>query len=447
MKHNLAKVLGLEQLTDERVTFNPSQDEIEQTQVKEFHQYLEDHQQATDVALEAISSAHAYGQIIQKNNSTDKTTYELLKVAVEQLKEKTGVYTQGMALESTSSISYKQESLQDIKDFIKKVWEAIKKAFFAMINKVKAFVESLFDKSKKTKQTLDEAKDAAEEFSKEVKNAPKTEKEGGDYDSQYFKNSKESPAFIVDEKISQYIGTEKKSDFTFDKVSEKIGDFYDELADYVHELKMINLYGLLLKYTNGNRDYLYQRSKSTPSHTDSIDNSKFNKELGGALGPAIKITFDDTAETSIDIQFKEAIRYVAPINPLEMEVDDDIFHYLMKIQKLSEDLLKDIRRIEPEMNEFFKEQQTTYDYIKSDDTTALERVKEIKANNERFLGAARGVFLLKTRLNAHMEDFVKCFSDYIKENISYYKAHIAADLKSKNYVEPKDFEKYYKENN
>lgn len=166
MKHNLAKVLGLEQLTDERVTFNPSDNEIQEQEVKQFHQYLEDHQQATEVALESVGSAHAFGHVIQKNNSTDKTTYELLKVAVEQLKEKTGVMTQSVSLESLDSLSYKEESLQGVKNFISKVIEAIKKAFIVLVEKVKAFFKGLFDKDKSIQKEEKETIKQSEEFQK-----------------------------------------------------------------------------------------------------------------------------------------------------------------------------------------------------------------------------------------------------------------------------------------
>lgn len=166
MKHNLAKVLGIEQLAEDRAAFIPTEEQVQQTRAVTFHRYLEDHGQATEAALEAINSANAFSSVIQKNNSTDKVAYELLKIAVEQLKEKTGVVTQGTALESLDPVNYKTEGLQDIKKAVVAIWEAIKKAFFAMVDKIKAFFKGLFDKDKALKKDEEETLKQAENFQK-----------------------------------------------------------------------------------------------------------------------------------------------------------------------------------------------------------------------------------------------------------------------------------------
>ena len=168
MKQNLAKVLGMEEHAQQVPAVLSEEQKLQQSQT-DMEQYLEGHQQATEVALEAIGNAQEFAYVIGKNNSQDKATYELLKVAVEQLKEKTGVYAQSTALESIDRHNYKTEALQDVKEFIKKVWEAIKKAFFSMVDKVKAFFKTRFTFGKKVEVKVRTAQDDIEEFEKELK--------------------------------------------------------------------------------------------------------------------------------------------------------------------------------------------------------------------------------------------------------------------------------------
>lgn len=448
MKTNLAKVLGLEQHTDERVTFNPSEDDIQQQEVKEFHQYLEDHQQATEVALEAIGSAHAYGEIIQKNNSTDKTTYELLKVAVEQLKEKTGVVTQGTALESLDPVNYKTEGLQDIKKVVVTIWTAIKKAFFTMVDKVKEFIKSLFGKSAKVKESLDEAQEQSKEFSKEAKAAPKTEGDKRDYNEDYFKrhSSNPPPPFSVGKEISQFIGTVNESDFNIKKVSKSIEKFYSDLSDYAHELRMVNLVPLTWRYENTNREFLLGKNSGTPNYDSNFDSSKLSKSVGGFLGPAITFTVSEAAIAEVSINYNDPVRHVQPIDPVEMQEEDDIFYYLTKIHKFSEELAGEMKNMENEMTKFFKEQEKHYNGINTDDESARAKIEQIKKNNNQFLQLSKGVLMLKSRVVTYAYEFVKAFSNYIKANIAYYKAHMATDLNNKGYVTPMDYEEYHKQN-
>lgn len=221
MKHNLAKVLGLEQRIDERVTFNPTEDQIQQSQAEEFHQYLDYHKQATEVSLEAVSSAYAFGSVIQKNNSTDKTTYELLKVAVEQLKEKTGVKARSVALESISKANYKTEALEGIKDFIVKVIKAIKDAFFSMVDKVKAFFKTLFDRNKAIEKEADEiAKDAAK--------------------LDTISSSENDNSFVSEETlkyIGSYSGIDRDALTTIKDFKKKVTTAFNTISRYTYEAK------------------------------------------------------------------------------------------------------------------------------------------------------------------------------------------------------------------
>lgn len=196
MKHNLAKVLGLEEYNQEpNIRVEPTEDEVIQIQQDKFEQEMSDHQETTTEALEAIGNAQALASVIARNDSQDKTAYELLKVAVEQLKEKTGVKTQSVSLESIDKTSYKTEALEDVKKFISKVWEAIKKAFFAMVHKVKDFFKGVFSKSKKLEKEAEEVVDMTDEFIKKY-----NKKAGG--------NKGDAPNVFSDE-VYEYLGREK----------------------------------------------------------------------------------------------------------------------------------------------------------------------------------------------------------------------------------------------
>jgi hypothetical protein len=185
MKKNLAKVLGLEEL-QEVAPPAPSDEQVMQQQTTELSDYMQQTADATEVALESISNALQLQSVIQNSSSTDPTAYAVLRTAVEQLKERTGVKTQTVALEDLSPLSYKTEAIEDIKKFAAKVWEAIKKAFAAMWEKIKAFFSWMFNKSASLEKKAEEVKEELNEFEKELKKAPKSEREAKNYSSDYF---------------------------------------------------------------------------------------------------------------------------------------------------------------------------------------------------------------------------------------------------------------------
>lgn len=236
MKNNLAKVLGLEEYNQEpNIRVEPTEDEVIEIQQDKFEQEMSDHREATTEALEAIGNAQALASVIARNNSQDKTAYELLKVAVEQLKEKTGVKTQSVSLESLDKGSYKTEALQDIKNFIAKVIKAIKDAFFAMWEKVKAFFKGLFDRNKSIEKEADQiAKDAAE-LEKEINKAPKTEDQAKNYSSDYFgvkknyfEETKGAGGALA---LGHTPGTTNKTTISSFKTSDKDVDYSDNKYD------------------------------------------------------------------------------------------------------------------------------------------------------------------------------------------------------------------------
>lgn len=235
MKNNLAKVLGLEEYNQEpNIRVEPTEDEVIQIQQDKFVQDMADHSEATTEALEAIGNAQALASVIARNDSQDKTAYELLKVAVEQLKEKTGVKTESVSLENIDKTSYKTEALQDVKNFIVKVWEAIKKAFFSMWDKIKAFFKGLFNRNKSIEKEADEiAKDAAE-LEKEMNKAPKTEEQAKNYSSDYFgikKNYFEETKGGGALALGYTPGTTNKTNVGGFKTSDKDVDYSDNEYD------------------------------------------------------------------------------------------------------------------------------------------------------------------------------------------------------------------------
>ena len=185
MKKNLAKMLGMEEMQQSTVA-EPSYNQQADTKIQEIGQVFDQTQYATDVALESIVSATQLMNVVANNNSTDKVAYSVLKTAVEQLKERTGVYTSSVALEDLSPLNYKSEGIEDIKKFVAKVWEAIKKALSFVKEKVKEFFAWIFKTKTDVVKQAEEAQKKADELEKELHKAPKNENEAKNYKSDYF---------------------------------------------------------------------------------------------------------------------------------------------------------------------------------------------------------------------------------------------------------------------
>lgn len=290
MKHNLAKVLGMEEYNEEpNIRVEPTEDEVIQIEQDKFVQEMADHSEATAEALEAIGNAHELAQVISRNDSTDKTTYELLKVAVEQLKEKTGVKTQSVSLESLDKTSYKTEALQDIKAFVEKIWEAIKKAFFAMVEKVKAFFKGLFDRNKSIEKEADEiAKDAAE-LEKEINKAPKTPEQAKNYSSDYFgvkKNYFEETKGGGVPALGYAPGTTNKTTVGGFKTSDKDVDYSNNEYDRLPGAKGNGADGQSNFFSSDINRYLGINSKSGVSAIDSAfrDFPREVSDMSNAIG-------------------------------------------------------------------------------------------------------------------------------------------------------------------
>lgn len=180
MKKNLAKVLGLEQLQEEIVPV-----QIQEDPLTRFNADVSEHLHAADVALESIGNAVALASVISKSHSEDPVAYAVLRTALEQFKERTGVKTQTVALEDLSPLSYKTEALEDIKKFVTKVWEAIKLAFFSMVQKIKDFFKKIFEKGEVVNKYTENAEYALSKFTKAMEDSPKTSGQAQSYIDDY----------------------------------------------------------------------------------------------------------------------------------------------------------------------------------------------------------------------------------------------------------------------
>lgn len=455
MKNNLAKVLGLEEYNQEpNIRVEPTEDEVIQIQQDNFEQEMSDHQEATTEALEAIGNAQALASVIARNDSQDKTAYELLKVAVEQLKEKTGVKTQSVSLESLDKGSYKTEALEDVKKFISKIWEAIKKAFFAMVDKVKAFVKMLFSSNKKTEDKLDEASKANEEFVKEAKNVPDSPNSNKEYKGDYFKAEKTAPATQAPKAAKQYhqfkpsravadmIGTREASAFTASNVSSRIKSLYSKLEDLVDSIISLKLEVIAQEYERQNKDYS-QGGIAPPSYVSYLKDAKIDRFIDVDLGPDLQVIIlaTENAQVKVGSDFV-GNRHVLAIDPEELS--GDVFPYLSKITKLTDKLTENSNRYEKSMSAFFKSQEQIYNSIQGDQEQSQGRIETIKSGNEWFKKLVSNLIRITAEIVRYMNSFVSAFSDYSKQNIQHFKISIEQDLNNQYYVSPRDYQEYVK---
>lgn len=473
MKHNLAKVLGLEEYNEEpNIRVEPTEDEVIQIEQDKFVQEMADHSEATTEALEAIGNAQALASVIARNDSTDKTTYELLKVAVEQLKEKTGVKTESVSLESLDKTSYKTEGLQDIKKTVVAIWEAIKKAFFSLIDKVKNFLKTMFGQNKKTEEKLDQAEEECKEFTEEIKDVPKSPSDSKEYKGDYFtkpttetattkvrsakqaqvKTQVETPPepvkktydFKFSDRVASRIGTSRARNFTASNVVDSLRSQYKELENVVDKIIGLKLDYVAQEFSSASKGYSETDSPAFPSHVSYFADAKIDGIIAGKLGPSVTIFLNSKdTESNDSVKLSWGVvekRYVRPINPELME--REIFDVLKNMAKLTRKLDDNSKRYAESMGKFFKEQEAIYNGINYDDPKAQRKIEVVKSRLNEFKNAISNLLNVVVKLNQYINGFLDAFSDYNKENLKFFKTLIDEKLSTVGYVSEKDYDEY-----
>jgi hypothetical protein len=112
--------------------------------------------------LQGIVSEAPEGEI-------NATTMNVLNQAIEGLVDRSGVFYGTLAMEAAGSrAELKQISVEGLGNFISEVWEKIKKAFFALIAKIKEFFTGNERKAAAIKESLDKAKEESKDIQKEA---------------------------------------------------------------------------------------------------------------------------------------------------------------------------------------------------------------------------------------------------------------------------------------
>lgn len=135
---------------------------------------------------EAEADAETLGEIqetlaesVEGGEGVDETTAEVAEIAVEAICARLGIKSSQKtipALESfgskSSRLTATKVAIEGINDRLKQIWEAIKKAFMTVWQKIKDFFAKFFDNSEKVKKMAEALKD-------EVKKAEKFKAKGG----------------------------------------------------------------------------------------------------------------------------------------------------------------------------------------------------------------------------------------------------------------------------
>lgn len=433
MKKNLARMLGMEEMQQASI---PSETRV--NEVDNLEQFLGNHTQANSEALECISNAIQLQSIIQQNNSTDKTTYDVLKVAVEQLKQRTGVFTQGLALENLNSLSYKQESLEDMKAFITKVWEAIKKAFAAMWEKIKSFFSKLFDKDKSIAKEEKETEELYNSFQKaESKMASlgytegttnKTFVKSGDFNTgekqpEYSGNfdKNETPfkggdtyAKAYTEKVKRYLG--------WDSSVAKHSGYSRKLTDHISQLsKILDS----LDYRGKALEESFKKDYTTAATVfESVYNSK------DLLGVDISITKDSLV---FDISFnyhEHASVKVYPFQTLNIVANaqkpthsyiEPTGKLLTKSSSVLEEYSRSLKNVKEVLDIISKRQLSipNEDNISDQEKSELfEEMKSVQKEYTVYTEYIKSLILCASKFHAYLQEFHLAILLYVRETIN-----------------------------
>ncbi len=140
-------------------------------------QDINEFEQACEDAVRVYCEGSELNTIVSQSPEQDlnNTTMQVINQAIESMKARSGLPYNTLSMESAKT---KQElktvSMEGIKDFIRRVWEAIKKAFIVLVKKIKDFFIGNEAVADKIKENLDKANDDFEGIQKDVL---KTDKE------------------------------------------------------------------------------------------------------------------------------------------------------------------------------------------------------------------------------------------------------------------------------
>ena len=449
MKKNLAKVLGMEEF-DQASAPAPSEDQVVQQQIEELSQHIQQTNEATDVALESIGNALQLQSIIEQNNSTDKTTYDVLRVAVEQLKERTGVYTSSVSLEDISPLNYRTEGIEDIKKFAVKVWETIKKALAAMWEKIKGFFNTLFDKEKIVKKEAEEAVKEAEEFEKEEADLPKNEQQSNSYKSDYFTKSKplelgytpntpntvnvkEDKGFNTGEKqpknsnkVYGDLAKEKVSNFKYSKIVVRflgtnrlydsvITDIKDQLKKLFNE-DMLDVSEMLK---------ILEKVEKDDFRLDNVSIGKITPAMG-KQSILVKVEENRAKVEFVDLNNPDHLRLHKPgwIYENLLKHVNDCFNILNGYEKK---YLSDQNKVSQEIDKLRKSIDHNVDYNQ-------EKYHQIQVNINRFISYISSFAIVFAEIKKYMIGLTKAITTLLRETLTFYKVHYANELNSKGFI-------------
>lgn len=483
MKNNLAKVLGLEEL-QQTAPLDPSDDQVMQQQISDVTEHMQQTADATDVALESIGNALQLQSVIQNNDSKDHTTYAVLRTAVEQLKERTGVKTQSVALEDLSPLSYKTEAIEDIKKFAAKVWEAIKKAFAAMVEKVKAFFKKIFDKGEIANKYTIAVEESLNRFTKAMETSPKSSDQARKYIDDFatkehkrnsghsvnswyfnFKNKEFSvkPVRVSDDEKHEYTEAYHYNRIVIDTLSlgkdpakwsvsalpmykkltadlkEAFNDFEDYLINKLDHKKLMD-FGYLLGI---NHDRIYEISQSDDIVKKTINPAKKNifqveTNLGGSLKTIIARE-SDTVKPVVEVTISKG-ENTGVVGLMDYTLMKDMIMY-------SRDVAWQSKRILNKLSEFLEIEKRNFDTVQNAlKTTHKQKITQedmqaIRDSYTDYFEVVSGSIKAAATLSKIGVDIQEAVADYIRQTLRLYKHYIEEHASLENY----NFEKLLKE--
>lgn len=134
-------------------------------------QAIEMFENASDEAANVYRQGNELKQIILEapEGEINNTTMNILHQAIEGLVERSGVFYSTLSMESACTrTELKTVSVEGLGNFIREVWEKIKKAFFALVDKIKEFFIGNERKAEKIKENIDKAVDDLKEVQEEA---------------------------------------------------------------------------------------------------------------------------------------------------------------------------------------------------------------------------------------------------------------------------------------
>ena len=145
-------------------------------QADQLVKHLDEFEYALDDAAQVYCEGSRLCDIVSQAPGDDlnKTTTLVLQEAIESFKVRSGVSYGGFGLESAvTQEDIKSISLEGFKDFLLRVWNAIKSAFVAMVKRIKEFFFGAEKQAQEIKEDLDKAKKDFKDIEKEIFKADK----------------------------------------------------------------------------------------------------------------------------------------------------------------------------------------------------------------------------------------------------------------------------------